>query len=86
MSSVSDTEILMAFYEHNTSQDKGWIFDSASTLHVCSQKKLFNFLIVKEEGTVKMVDDTTCGDSQCYKKRSDDACSGGGPICSRGTI
>ena len=48
-------------YEDNTSQDKGWIFDSGSTVHVCFQKYLFNnFLVAKEEGIVKMVDGSTC--------------------------
>ena len=29
-------------------------------VHVCSQKELFNSLIVKEEGTVKIVDGSAC--------------------------
>jgi len=28
LSGVEDTEVLMAFYENNTFQDKFWIFDS----------------------------------------------------------
>ena len=50
----------MASYECNTSQDKCWIFDSGSTVHVCSQKKLFNSLVVTEEETAKMMDDSAC--------------------------
>jgi len=46
----------MASNEDNTSQGKCWIFDSDSTVHVYSQKELFNFLVAKEEGIVKMVD------------------------------
>ena len=30
LSGVEDTEVLMASYEDNTSQGKGWIFDSGS--------------------------------------------------------
>ena len=57
-----DIKVLMAFYiEDNTSQGKGWIFNSGSAVHVCSQKELFNnFLVAKEEGIVKMVDDSAC--------------------------
>ena len=46
----------MASYNDNTSQVKGWTFDLGSTVHVCSQKELFNSLVAKKEGTVKMVD------------------------------
>ena len=53
-------EQLMVSYEDNTSQSNSWIFDSGSTVHVCSQKKLFNFLVVKEEGIVKIVDGSAC--------------------------
>jgi len=60
LSGVEDTEVLMASYENNTSQGKGWMFDSGSTVHVCSQKELFNFLVAKEQGTIKMVDDSAC--------------------------
>jgi len=60
-SGVEDTEILIASYEDNTSQGKSWIFDSGYTVHVCSQKELFNnSLVVKEKGIVKMVDGSTC--------------------------
>ena len=48
----------MAFID-NTSADKGWIFDSGSAVHVCYQKEMFNSLVAKEEGTVKMVDGLT---------------------------
>ena len=58
---VEDTEILMASYEDNTSQGKDWIFDSGSTVHVCSQKELFdNSLVEKEEGIIKMIDGSAC--------------------------
>ena len=50
----------MASYEDNTSQGKNWIFDSGRTIHVCSQKELFNSLVAKEEGTVKMVIESVC--------------------------
>jgi len=50
----------MASYKNNTSQGKGWIFDSDSTVHACSQKELFNFLVVKEKEIIKMVDRSTC--------------------------
>jgi len=60
-SGVEDTEILMPSYEDNTSQGKGWIFNSYSMVHVCSQKELFNNpLVAKEEGIVKMVDGSAC--------------------------
>ena len=61
MSGVSDTEVLIAFYiEDNTSPEKNWIFYSGSTIHVCSHKEMFNSLVTKEEGTVKMVDGSAC--------------------------
>ena len=51
----------MASYKDNTSQGKGWIFNSGSTVHICSQKELLNnSLVVKEEGIVKMVNGLTC--------------------------
>jgi len=60
-SGVEDTEILTTSYEDNTSQGKDWIFDSGSTVHVCSQKELFNnSLNAKEEGNIKMVDGSAC--------------------------
>ena len=60
-SGVKDTKILMASYEDKTSQRKGWIFDSGSTVHACSQKELFNnSLVAKEEEIVKMVDGSAC--------------------------
>ena len=50
-SGVSETEILMASYvEDNTSQGKNWIFDSGSTVHICSQKKLFTPWLQKRKG------------------------------------
>jgi len=60
LSDLEKTEVLMAFNEDNTSQGKGWIFDSGSTVHVCYQKELFNYLIAKEEGIVKMMDGLAC--------------------------
>jgi len=60
-SGVEDTEILIASYEDNTSQVKGWIFDLGSTVHVCSQKELSNnSFVAKEEGIVKIVDSSAC--------------------------
>ena len=50
----------MTSNEDNTSQGKGWIFDSGSTVHVCSQKELINSLVAKEEGIVNMVDGSAC--------------------------
>ena len=50
----------MASNEDNTSQGKCWIFDSRSTVYVCSQKELFNSLVIKKEGTVKMEDGSAC--------------------------
>ena len=58
--SGKDIEVLMAYYENNTSHDRGWIFDSGSTIYVYSQKELFNSLVAKEEGIVKMVDGLAC--------------------------
>ena len=49
-------KVLMAFYEENTFQGKGWIFDLVSTIHVCSHKKMFNSFVVKEEWAVIIVD------------------------------
>ena len=60
MSGLKETEVLMASDEDNTSQCEGLIFDLGSTVHVCSQKQVFNFLIAKEEGIVKMVDGSAC--------------------------
>ena len=60
LSGVEDTQVLMASYENNTSQGKSWIFDSGNTVHLCSQKELFNSLVAKEEVIVKMVDDSAC--------------------------
>ena len=62
LSGLEKTNVLMASNEDNSSQGKGWIFDSGSTVHVRSQKELFNSLVVKEEGTVKMVDSSTYED------------------------
>ena len=60
MSGLEEIDVLMASYENNTSQGKGWIFDLGSTVRVCSQKEILNSLVAKEKGTVKMVDGSTC--------------------------
>ena len=36
------------------------ITNFGSTIHVCSHKDMFNSLVAKEEGTVKMVDNSAC--------------------------
>ena len=51
---------MTSYIEENTSQGKSWIFDSGSTIHVRSQKELFNSLVEKEEAIVKMVDGSAC--------------------------
>ena len=51
---------MASYIEDNTYQDKDWIFDSDSTVHVCSHKDMFNSLVAKKEGTVKMMDGSTC--------------------------
>ena len=56
LSGLEKIEVLMASYEDNTSHDKSWIFDLGSSVHVCSQKELFNSLFAKEDGIIKMVD------------------------------
>jgi len=60
LSGLEETEVLMASNEDNTYHGKGWMLDSGSTVHVCSQKELFNSLVAKDEGIVKMMDDSTC--------------------------
>jgi len=84
LSGLEKAEVLMASNKDNTSQGKGWIFDSGSTVHVCSQKELFNSLVAKEEEIVKMLNSSICEvidtESQDYTKRWDGAYSGGGPI------
>ena len=56
-----DTKVLMTSYvEYYTSQSKGWIFDFGSMVHVYFHKEMFNSLVAKEEGTVKMVDSSAC--------------------------
>ena len=56
---VSDTYVLTVSID-NTFTDKRWILDSYSTVHVCSQKEMFNSLTAKKEKTVKMVDGSAC--------------------------
>ena len=89
-SGVEDTEILIVSYEDNTSQGKSWIFDSGSTVHVCSQKELFNnSLVAKEERIVKMVDGSTC--EVIYTEtvkitKKGGTVHGGGPVCPEGMV
>ena len=60
-SGASGTKVLIASYvKDNTSQGKGWIFDSSCTVHLCFQKELFNSLVAKEKETVKMMDGSAC--------------------------
>ena len=89
LSGLEETKVLMASYKDNTSQGKSWIFDSGSTVHVCSQKELFNSLVAKEEGIVKMVDGSACeviGTGTVKVTERNSACSGGGLVCPGGTI
>jgi len=44
---------MASYIEDNTSQSKGWIFDSGSTVHVCSQKELLHSLVAKKNEIVK---------------------------------
>ena len=60
LSGLEETKGLMASNEDNTFKGKGWIFDSGSIVHVCSQKEPFDSLVAKEEGIVKMVDGLAC--------------------------
>ena len=43
-----------------SSQDKSWIFNSGSMVHVCSHIEMFNSLVAKEEYTAKMMEGSTC--------------------------
>ena len=56
---VSDTNVLTTSID-NTSTDKSGILDADSAVHVCSQKKMFNSLVEKEEGTINIVDSSAC--------------------------
>ena len=47
---------MASYVENNTSQGKSYIFDFGSTVHVYSHEEMFNSLIGKEEGNVKIVD------------------------------
>jgi len=51
---------MSSYVEDNTSQGKSWIFDSDSTVHICSHKDMFNSLVAKEKRTVKMLDGSAC--------------------------
>ena len=83
IASSIDTKVLMASYiEDNTSHGKGCIFESGSTVHVCSQKELFNnSLVAKEEEIVNgewlRLRSHWHWDNQAYRKRWDGECSGG---------
>jgi len=49
-----DIKILMAsYFEDNTSQGECWIFDLGSTVHVYSQKELFNSLVTRRKGLLR---------------------------------
>ena len=90
LSGLEEIELLLTYNEDKTSQDKGWIFDSSSTVHVCSQKELFNSLVAREEGIIKMVDGSaarllTLGQSR-LQKRWDGVCSENGPVYPGGTL
>ena len=56
---VLDTYVLTTSID-NTSTDKSGILDANSAVHVCSQKKMFNSLVAKEEGTINIVDSLAC--------------------------
>ena len=76
--------------EDNTSQGKGWIFDSGSTVHVCSQKELFNSLVARKKGLsrwrmTRLARSSTLIQSR-LQKEMDGVGSGGGPVCPRGTV
>ena len=51
---------MLTTFVDNTFTDKCRILDSGNVVHVCFQKEIFNSLVVKEERTDKMVDDSTC--------------------------
>jgi hypothetical protein len=51
--------LLTVVDEHNTSHGKGWVLDSGSAVHVCSHHGMFTSFVA-EEGTVRMVDGSTC--------------------------
>ena len=51
-------DVLMTFMdERNTSTRKGcWILDSDSEDHLYTEKEMFDYLVEKKEGIVKIVD------------------------------
>ena len=51
---------MASYVENNTSHGKSYIFDFGSTVHVYSHEEMFNSLVAKEDGTVKMVDGSAC--------------------------
>ena len=92
MSSI-DTKVLMASY-YKTSQCKGWIFDFDSAIYIYFQKELFNSLVAKEEGKRKGLSKWWMAwlarssplEQSMLHEEWDNACSGGGSVCPRGTV
>ena len=52
---------MLTAFIYNTFTYKVWILDFGTALHVCFQKEMFNSLVAKHEGTVKMADGLVCG-------------------------
>lgn len=44
------------------------ILDYGRSVHVCSQKEKFRYVVEKEEGIIKDVDDTSCKVVYCNSK------------------
>ena len=90
-SGLEETKVSIAFHEDNTFQGKDWIFDSASTVHVCFQKELFKLLGYKrgrdcqDSGWLSLRGHRHW-DNQDYKMRWDNVCSVGSPVCPEGTL
>ena len=88
--SVSDTNVLTTSIDH-TSTDKCCILDSGSAVHVCSHKDMFNSLVSKggrdcQNGGWLSLRGHRHWDSQCYRLRWDDACSGGDSVYPGGMV
>jgi len=47
---------MASYVDNNTFQSKHWIFDYDSTVHIYYHKEMFNFLVAKEEVTLKIMD------------------------------
>jgi len=60
MSDVNTKVLMASCIKDNTSQGKDWIFDYSSTIDIYSHKEMFNSLVAKEKGTVKIVDGLVC--------------------------